>query len=540
MVQKSFLFFVASAFLAGLQAASTEEAHINVDLNATTPVEKRHFLFNGNKCATGSYAYDLFNQFSGVFFGNFESSGKVDVSGGLAVKGDFNGHYASINSGFRAGFSYSSLESYGLIVGGRCKANSISVGGGSFIKGALSGGVKSLFDFFKLYHGSTGYYNFQQSQENAFKASLELSLLEPTLKLDAEGKLSSCGSADHGYHVLHFNTCGKAAFGSHLLSDAASILLGKGSWNGPVGMNWPSTGTIILNIPVDIGASFTVSTDDIHVGLDASRVIYNFYPANSEGKCHAGGNINLKREGSGFLAGFTLAPRAKIFDASIGAFAGTVIGHDFSCAGGIGIGSYLQAGGSHSSFKGCIPIHNDHTPVPSTTITVPPSATHTTIVPGDHHSTTTTTVPTRELPKTHTPPAATQTTAPPTNKHKTKTPGHEHGSDEDCGCGKHTTAGHNQTTTKGKHHVKTTTKGKHIKSTTKGKHHVKTTTKGKHHAKSTTKGKHSKTTTKGKHIKSTTKGKHSKTTHKGKHTPTVCPVGCATKTVTKVVYVTVN
>ncbi|OBZ81654.1 hypothetical protein A0J61_10298, partial [Choanephora cucurbitarum] len=139
-----------------------------------------------------------------------------------------------------------------------------------------------------------------------------------------------------------------------------------------------------------------------------------------------------------------------------------------------------------------------------------------------------------------TPPAATQTTAPPTNKHKTKTPGHEHGSDEDCGCGKHTTAGHNQTTTKGKHHVKTTTKGKHIKSTTKGKHHVKTTTKGKHHAKSTTKGKHSKTTTKGKHIKSTTKGKHSKTTHKGKHTPTVCPVGCATKTVTKVVYVTVN
>ncbi|KAI8072242.1 uncharacterized protein B0P05DRAFT_573160 [Gilbertella persicaria] len=529
MVQKSLLLCVATAFLAGLQATSVDENTVNINLDNTSVLEKRHFFIDSNKCASGSYASQLLTQFSGVFFGDFKSVGKVDISGSLAVKGDFESHYSSINTNWDAGFSYENLKSYGLVVGGQCKSNSVSVSGASFIRGGLSGGAKRLFDFFKLYHGSTGYYSFEQSQENAYEASLLLSQLEPTLRLDAEGKLSACGTANHGFHVLHFNTCKSSAFHASLISEAAAFLSGKGSWSGPKGLNWPSSGTIVINIPIDIGASFSITNKEVSLGLDASRVIFNFYPADSQGKCHSGGKISLKREMSGYFGGFTLAPRADIFDGAAGAFAGTVIGHNFNCGGGIGIGGYHLAGGSSSSFKGCFPIHNNHTPPPATTIHVPPASATTTTPTNKHttstdgHSATTTAV----SDKHHTTVAHKHQT---TSVHHSKTTSaYKHQTTTDCGCGKHSTTKshkHSKTVIKGKHHSKTTTKGKHhAKTTTKGKHHSKITTKGKHHSKITTKCKHH---TKSKH--------HTKT----KHTPTTCPVGCATKTVTKVVYVTVN
>lgn len=85
----------------------------------------------------------------------------------------------------------------------------------------------------------TGHMNFTQVQLNAIATSEQLSLLPPTLHLSSEGQLTRIGSNTYGYDVITFGSCSTCSYPAPFSSPDA-IYFGKGNWNGPMGMAWPS------------------------------------------------------------------------------------------------------------------------------------------------------------------------------------------------------------------------------------------------------------------------------------------------------------
>ncbi|KAG1109583.1 hypothetical protein G6F42_015611 [Rhizopus arrhizus] len=197
--------------------------------------------------------------------------------------------------------------------------------------------------------------------------------------LDSNGKLTSTGASNGDFHIVTFNSCNNGDCNPFpgQMSDPSAMLEGIGNWNGPQGMSWPSDGTLVFNIPIDSGSTFTLKGNNPTNGLDPCRTIFNFYPADSNG-AYSSGDITLKRNTGSNFGGFSLAPEAHIVDGSTGAFAGSIVGQDYSWSGsGVEIHNYNAAGGHCSAFSGCFPIHDDEPSPPVATEASSTTATET-------------------------------------------------------------------------------------------------------------------------------------------------------------------
>jgi hypothetical protein len=99
-------------------------------------------------------------------------------------------------------------------------------------------------------NATAGAFNFEQVYTNSAHNNVYLSGLEPTLLLDAEGRLSRIRESEMEYDVLSFATCngGYCEIYADEMSVPNQMLYGIGNWNGPQGMNFPSN--LILNVSV--------------------------------------------------------------------------------------------------------------------------------------------------------------------------------------------------------------------------------------------------------------------------------------------------
>ncbi|KAI9486227.1 MAG: hypothetical protein EXX96DRAFT_626311 [Benjaminiella poitrasii] len=485
-------------------------------------------------CSSDDAASLMLTHFSAIFFGDFDTDGGQDILGPLAVQGKFKASSYMVNANENVDCSSDSgIESYGLVVGGSVDADGVRVRGNAEVP-AGSTGLQETVNSCSINKGTTGLYDFDQAQENAISASQILAGLKPNLYLDSNGKLSKIGSATDDFNVITFNTCndGDCKLYAGEMSDPSALLEGIGNWNGPQGMSWPSSGTLVLNIPVDTGSTFTIKGNNLNQGMKPCITIFNFYPSDSSGK-YSSGSFTLKRDTGSNFGGFTLAPEASIVDGSTGAFAGTVIGADYSWGGsGIEIHNYQAAGGSCTNFEGCIPITNgkkhktkssSSTKTKSKTKSTTKAATTTTNMinstkNGGRSATTTTTTKhhhsTTKHPHTSTTESASTSTE--SSKHHHSTTKHPHTS---------TTESASTSTESTKHHHHSTTESaststessKHHHSTTKHPHTSTTesastsTESTKHHHHSTTESA-STSTESSKHHHSTTKHPHTSTT----------------------------
>ncbi|KAI9473826.1 MAG: hypothetical protein EXX96DRAFT_541490 [Benjaminiella poitrasii] len=386
MVYKSIIFLLVATLATGTQAFKTPHfgtggKHLS-KYSRRSPFTKRDDYI----CSSDSDSASLMlTHFSAVFFGDFITSGGQDILGSLAVEGKFKASSYIVHANGDVDCSSDrGVDSYSLIVGGEVDASGVRVRGNAEVP-AGSSGLQETVSSCSINSG-TGIYDFNQAERNAKGASEILAGLKPTLYLDSNGKLSSISDASDDINVITMNTCnnGNCNLYPSEMSDASAFLEGIGNWNGPSGMSWPKTGTLVINVPIDVGSTFTISGNLVSSGINPCITIFNFYPSDSNGE-YTSGTITLKRNTGSNFGGFSLAPEAHIIDGSTGAFSGTVVGKDYKWgSSGIEIHDYAAAGGSCTNFQGCLPITNGTIIITTTsttsTTTLMPNST-TTIMP---------------------------------------------------------------------------------------------------------------------------------------------------------------
>ncbi|KAI8354150.1 hypothetical protein BD560DRAFT_449621 [Blakeslea trispora] len=321
----------------------------------------------------------MLTHFSAVFFGDFITSGGQDILGPLAVGGKFAANHYMVNANSEPKCSNADdIKDYALVVGGKVDANEVRLKGNAQVPSGSSGLVETI-NTCKVYEGGKSVYDFNLAHQNAVSASETLAKMRPNMVLRSDGTLSSLREATNGFHVLTFSTCnnGNCNLVPGEMSSPSALLQGQGNWNGPQGMNWPKSGTLLLNIPIESGSTFTLLGNLVTQGMDPCRTIFNFYSSNN-GQISSS-SFTLKRQTGSNLGAFVLAPRANIIDGSTGAFAGTVVGNNYSWGGsGIEIHNYIAAGGSCKTFEGCIPIVPPKKIITTTTTTTTATTTTTT------------------------------------------------------------------------------------------------------------------------------------------------------------------
>ncbi|EPB82022.1 hypothetical protein HMPREF1544_11226, partial [Mucor circinelloides 1006PhL] len=372
MVKSTSLLVAAATVLSSCVLA----APANISYNNILPFGKRSS--SSYQCSSDDNPSLMLTHFSAVFFGDFDTDGGQDILGPLAVQGDFkaSGYYVNANGDVDCS-DPNDLSSYALVVGTSVHANQVRVKGAADVPAGTQGLQETQSSC--AIKSNVGIYDFDQAQSNAIEASKTLASMKPTLMLDSNGKLTSTGASNGDFHIVTFNSCNNGDCNPFpgQMSDPSAMLEGIGNWNGPQGMSWPSDGTLVFNIPIDSGSTFTLKGNNPTNGLDPCRTIFNFYPADSNG-AYSSGDITLKRNTGSNFGGFSLAPEAHIVDGSTGAFAGSIVGQDYSWSGsGVEIHNYNAAGGHCSAFSGCFPIHDDEPSPPVATEASSTTATET-------------------------------------------------------------------------------------------------------------------------------------------------------------------
>ncbi|KAG2216575.1 hypothetical protein INT45_001700 [Circinella minor] len=297
--------------------------------------------------------------------------GGTDILGPLAVGGRFTAPNYIVNANRGQDCSLPptiSLDGIGLVVGGvtdtvdtRVHGDSVHAGGGdlSEIRELDYGQGCNIYDDI-----GTGVMDFDVAENAAIDASIMLASMTPNMYIDSEGRITDLGNGGSSkYKVFTFNTCndGDCNVGG-ILSDPSAILFGQGNFNGPTGDVPGFQDTVVFNIPVDNFDVIELRTNFPSNGFYACRTIYNFYPVNSQGVYVTNGEISIFRNTGGQVEGFSLAPRAHIFDSAVGAFAGTIVGLDYQWyyeVIGVEIHDYGAADDSCNNFVGCFPLEDE-------------------------------------------------------------------------------------------------------------------------------------------------------------------------------------
>ncbi|OBZ81653.1 hypothetical protein A0J61_10297, partial [Choanephora cucurbitarum] len=380
MVNKTAAFLLLGAI------ASEVLASTNFSSNSRSVFNKRSE--SDWVCSSDDTPSLMLTHFAAVFFGDFTTTGGQDILGPLAVGGKFTANHYTVNANQspKCSDGANNIKDYALVVDGKVDADEVRLKGNAQVPEGSTGLVETI-DTCKVYKGGKSIYDFNLARQNALSASETFARMRPNMILRSDGTLSSLRESVDGFHVLTFSTCneGSCDLIPGQMSDPSALLQGKGNWNGPKGMSWPKTGTLVLNIPVESGSTFTLLGNLVTQGMDPCRTIFNFYSSKNGGI--SSGSFTLKRHTGSNLGAFVLAPRANIIDGSTGAFAGTVVGNNYSWGGsGIEIHNYKAAGGSCDTFEGCLPI----VPPKKTTTTSTAATTTTTSIKGATPTTSTT------------------------------------------------------------------------------------------------------------------------------------------------------
>ncbi|KAI9495601.1 hypothetical protein BDB00DRAFT_897273 [Zychaea mexicana] len=313
--------------------------------------------------------------FNVIVFGDYNAQNAQEIWGPLGVDGnllgtdfDLNTHYPS---SVCSDLDTNPLRNYGLVVHGAVDiTNDALVHGAGFLDGGgTTDHVSVVEPGCPLNEGTTGQFDFGAMHNAYLVASEELASFPPNMVLDPSDQLTidesnSVAAGTENYYVMALDTCtvfdGSCAdLWPDRMSYPDRILLGSGNWNGLAnGRVFPTDKTIVLNIPVDNGATIYVRTRRPHAGgFNACRTIFNFYPVDSDGNYEPNGSFTLHRENDGELQGMILAPLGHIEDAPTGTFAGQVIGLDYYWQdGNSGLIRDFSATGCDINYTGCLPL----------------------------------------------------------------------------------------------------------------------------------------------------------------------------------------
>ncbi|KAL9542977.1 hypothetical protein MBANPS3_008341 [Mucor bainieri] len=323
----------------------------------------RDVLENFDECRGVGWENDILARFTGIFFGDFYTSGSQDILGALAVEGNMHAPNYIVNANHGSDCdNINSLNSYGLVVGGKIDTFNTHVHGSAYIAGGgtteeilqLDGGC------FVTEEKGTGIFDFAMVKDLLQTSSQDFANHPATVILETDGTVTELRDNQLAlYEIFTFHTCSTASCSAdrETESDPDAIFFNIGNWNGVQGSELNREKTYVFNIPVTNGGTFALTSNNPSNGFNPCNVILNVYPVDENGNYLPTGEVTFLRKSSSQLGGFSLAPRAHIVDGSTGNFAGTIVG--------------ISAGGNCDQYLGCVPNHVTTTPSPI----VPPTQT---------------------------------------------------------------------------------------------------------------------------------------------------------------------
>ncbi|ORZ12372.1 hypothetical protein BCR42DRAFT_468130 [Absidia repens] len=327
------------------------------------------------------------DHWNAIFFGDYTVGGYQQTLGPLAVQGDFIGHdyVLSTNHQFQCS-SDVKLDNTAFVVGGTVTGQVVISRGMSYVGNVA--GSNSVSGSCPPAQQGTGPVDWAAYYLYWTGLSEALSQLMPTHFIDNNNKMNAITpGSTNSINVFTFNTCNEfnCPLWPGFLSTPDNIFSGYGTWDGPAG-GYPSSGTLLFNIPVDDGTTFHIDSIHPSINADYCRTIYNVYPADAQGNYLPNGHITIRRNTVDMIRGLFLAPLADIEDGPTGRFGGMVVGNSYSWqqTNGVEIDDWgAAANGAYYCTKatGCIipptPTDDPIIPTPTPTDSEAPSPTDT-------------------------------------------------------------------------------------------------------------------------------------------------------------------
>ncbi|KAG2172291.1 hypothetical protein INT43_004833 [Umbelopsis isabellina] len=274
-------------------------------------------------------------QFNAIVFGNFETFGSEDILGRLAVGGNLLAPGYVVNSNADAqcyGTNTVPWSQLALAVGGNILSPTTEVhghwwtgSGGTAIEqntGCNSpANVDQPFPFSAIQTLLNGY-----SQAYASMA--------PNLVLNDDNSIRDLGTLSSGcYNVITLRPCHNSNSNDCITQSNWSfsdhILLGQPNWNGPSNGYPNPNRLLIINVPVFNGETIAITTNQPSVGANNCNLIWNFYPADTNGNYLSAGSFTLIRNTGSPFQGVTLAPSGNILDGSQSVFQGVIFANSY-------------------------------------------------------------------------------------------------------------------------------------------------------------------------------------------------------------------
>ncbi|GAN09996.1 hypothetical protein MAM1_0311d09530 [Mucor ambiguus] len=321
----------------------------------------------------------MLTQFNGVFFGDFTSGKNGGSQGPLAVGGSFTGENAIINQRNQATCASETSDAlfghHGLILKGDSHTNSTTIRVNGFANVLNMANIVTPLKECSVKETTTA-FDFEKTRANAMGMSQHLASMLPNWNIDKMGVIVNIVA--EGVDIKQpFNLFAMPATCSHAtceaknyfncasdrvcevpdaaLSDVHAMLLGNGTWTGPVEQAFPDDKMIVFNIPVLDGETFDIKTRNPSAGLNACNTVFNFYAVNLQGIYVPNGKFTLRRSSHESLAGMVLAPQAHVIDTFYGSFSGQIIADSYEAHdSGVQIKDYLFSGNAKcQTFAGC-------------------------------------------------------------------------------------------------------------------------------------------------------------------------------------------
>ncbi|EPB84391.1 hypothetical protein HMPREF1544_08828 [Mucor circinelloides 1006PhL] len=319
----------------------------------------------------------MLTKFNGVFFGDFTSGKNGGSQGPLAVAGSFIGQDAIVNQRNQATCASETSDSlfghHGLILKGDSHNSTIRVNG--FANVLKKANIVTPLKECSVKETATE-FDFEKTRMNALGMSEHMASMLPNWNINNMGVIvnivaegvdikqpfnlfSMPVACNHATcEAKNYFNCARdhaCQVPEAALSDVQAMLLGNGTWTGPVEQVFPSNKMIVFNIPVLDGETFDIKTRNPSAGLNACNTIYNFYAVNPQGVYIPSGKFTLKRSSHESLAGMVLAPQAHIIDTFYGSFSGQIIADSYEAHdSGVQIKDYLFSGNDKcQAFAGC-------------------------------------------------------------------------------------------------------------------------------------------------------------------------------------------
>ncbi|KAF1795989.1 hypothetical protein FB192DRAFT_1348275 [Mucor lusitanicus] len=324
----------------------------------------------------------MLTQFNGVFFGDFTSGKNGGSQGPLAVGGSFSGENAIINQRNQAACASETSDAvfghHGLILRGDINTNATTMRVNGFAhvhNNKTAANIVTPLKECSIKEAATA-FDFEKTRMNAMGMSQHLASMLPNWNINKMGVIVNIVA--EGVDIQQpFNLFTMPAACNHAtceaknyfecandhvcevpeaaLSDVHAMLLGNGTWTGPVEQVFPDDKMIVFNIPVLDGETFDIKTRNPSAGLNACNTVFNFYAVNLQGVYVPNGRFTLKRSSHESLAGMVLAPQAHIIDTFYGSFSGQIIADSYEAHdSGVQIKDYLFSGNAKcQAFTGC-------------------------------------------------------------------------------------------------------------------------------------------------------------------------------------------